>query len=92
MPEVWENPVGFDQAMTEADRLIDAGSPATALVLLKDVFDEASVCYFPRLKPTWARAYQALNRPQLVERLDLMAAKGMYQDSICYCRVPHLPA
>jgi hypothetical protein len=77
-----------DQALAAADRLLDAGNPATALLGLKNTFAAMPTCYFTDLKPLWAQAYRDLGRAQLADRLDSMAT--MYAGLGCHCPTPHL--
>jgi hypothetical protein len=64
-----------DRAPEDAERLLDAGAPASALWLVKETFarSEARDRRFAELRPLWARAYADLGRPQLHARLDAMA-------------------
>ncbi|MEU5646149.1 hypothetical protein [Streptomyces milbemycinicus] len=71
----WES--SLEPALADAERLLDTGHPATALLGLKDIFVNAPSGHFADLKPLWARAYRDLGRPEYAERLDLMTP--MYQ-------------
>jgi hypothetical protein len=64
-----------DRAAADAARLLDAGAPASALWLVKEVFARSHEPgrRFGELRPLWARAYADLGRPQLHARLDAMA-------------------
>jgi hypothetical protein len=77
----------LEPALVDAARHLDAGYPATALLGLKDTFVYTPVCYFPKLKPLWARAYRDLGRSQLVTNLDVMTA--IYDNVPCFCDRPH---
>ncbi|MEV0353907.1 hypothetical protein AB0H88_49885 [Nonomuraea sp. NPDC050680] len=66
----------MDEIITDADRLLGAGFPATALLELIDAFHDDRD-RFADLRPLWARAYQDLGRPQLAARLETMLP--MYQ-------------
>lgn len=66
----------LDGILADADRLLDAGFPATALLELIDAFHDDRD-RFAHLRPLWARAYQDLGRPQLAARLETMLP--MYQ-------------
>ncbi|MEU7897763.1 hypothetical protein AB0B45_33500 [Nonomuraea sp. NPDC049152] len=72
----------LEQALDDAERSLDAGYPATALLGLKDSFVNGPSCFFAHANPLWARAYRDLGRPTYAEHLQRMMA--MYQDS-CDC-------
>ncbi|MFG2087813.1 hypothetical protein [Spirillospora sp. NPDC048824] len=67
---------GLEEILAHADRLLDAGFPATALLELTDAFHDDHD-RFAYLHPLWARAYRDLGRPQLAARLETMLP--MYQ-------------
>lgn len=64
-----------DRAAADAERLLDAGAPASALWLVKEVFARSHEPgrRFGELRPLWTRAYADLGRLQLHARLDAMA-------------------
>ncbi|WP_436637559.1 hypothetical protein [Actinomadura kijaniata] len=61
----------LDEILAEAERLLEAGFPATALVELIDAFHDDRH-RFAHLDSLWARAYQDLGRPRSAARLDTM--------------------
>ncbi|WP_283137374.1 hypothetical protein [Rhizohabitans arisaemae] len=75
----------LEPVLATAARILDAGHPASALLVLKDTFANSPSCYFADLKPLWARAYRDLGRPGYAERLEEMTP--MYQ--VCFCDSPH---
>ncbi|GAA2397588.1 hypothetical protein GCM10010191_00290 [Actinomadura vinacea] len=62
----------LDEILAGADRLLDAGFPASALLELTDAFHD-DPDRFAGLHPLWARAYRDLGRPRFADRLALMA-------------------
>jgi hypothetical protein len=76
-----------ESVLADAQRALDAGYPATALLGIRDTFEANPSCHFTELKPLWARAYRDLGRHHLTETLDRM--ESMYQPLPCYCDPPH---
>ncbi|RSN62295.1 hypothetical protein [Actinomadura sp. WAC 06369] len=60
-----------DAVLADANRMLDAGHPASALLGLTAAYHEDGR-RLPDLHPLWARAYDDLGRPLLRERLDVM--------------------
>ncbi|TGA91588.1 hypothetical protein [Streptomyces sp. MZ04] len=60
-----------DTILADAARLLDAGHPASALLGLTAAYHEDAQ-RLPDLHPLWSRAYDALDRDLLRQRLDVM--------------------
>ncbi|MFI8850092.1 hypothetical protein ACIGW3_07810 [Streptomyces sp. NPDC053499] len=60
-----------DTILADASRMLDAGRPASALLGLTAAYHEDPLG-LPDLHPSWARAYDDLDRPLFRERLDVM--------------------
>jgi hypothetical protein len=78
-------PIDLAELLADAERLLDAGAPASALLLVKEAFvrgenerrrkrNAQGQQDVDRLKPLWVRAYTDLGRPQLADRVDLVTA------------------
>jgi hypothetical protein len=84
-------PIDLEELLADAERLLDAGAPASALLLVKEVFARGEnerrrrkrsaegQRDVERLKPLWVRAYTDLGRPQLADRVDLVTAPDRWR-------------
>jgi hypothetical protein len=71
-PVVADPPEGVEAAIGDAQSMIQAGHPATALLGIRETFwrDHTSHAAFDAVKDVWAWAYHELGRPLLAEALE----------------------